>query len=517
LDDAGPSIRSIAICGDLAPLVNQSEEQGGIMKFKTMVLFLVVFFVSLPGVNAQSIKRTSDTETVVPFYSQIGGYTVVSPKVDRLAVIVSTGVEKGLMVSGWRGVWFRPDIVQKSITFSPDGSRLAFVATVEKGVQQAVIVDQTEEKPYDKIIDGTLAFSPDSMHLAYVAQTGGKQFLIMDGEVKYGDAQLIKKLVFSPDSKRLAFAVESGKEHFVVADSKEEKHYDLIHPDSIVFSPDSRRLAYAAMSGIKQVVVVDGKEQVEFVPPVKVETLPVEGQESVKVPTISVNDLKMVKTLAYSPDSKRLAYVVLAGDKEFLVVDGVEQKKYDGVARPIFSPDSKRLAYSAKLNNQYFVVVDGIAGNPYDIVGPPVFSPDGSRMAYIAKAKKDWFIVVDGVEGKHYDAIAKDCEPIFSPKGNRLAYGAKKGKVFFMVVDGNEQKGYDAISSPAFSPDGKFLAYAASTGRQWSVAVDGISGPSYGGIVAQGGVAVVFDTPKRFHYLALKGTDICTVRETIQD
>ncbi len=487
------------------------------MKLRNSLVFLSVFFVLSSVVNGQTIRRTSNSETVIPYYGLIGGYTVASPDMDRVAVVVSTGAEKGVMVPGWSGMWVRPTIVEKSITFSPNGWRLAFVASVKEGKQQAVIVDETEGKPYDSILEGTLAFSPDSSHLAYIAQTGGKQFLVVDGEVKYSGAPLIKKLLFSPDGKRLAYVLQSGKEYFVTVDSTEGKHYDLIHHDSLAFSPDSRQLAFAAMSGIKQVLVVDGKEKLEFVPPVKVETLPVEGQESIRVPTISVNDLKLVKTLAFSPDSKRLVSVILAGDKQFVVVDGVEQKKYDFIARPVFSSDSKRLAYPAKLNNQYFVVVDGVAGNPYDIVSPPVFSPDGSRMAYIAMLKKEWFIVADGVEGKHYDGIAQDCGPVFSPKSNRLAYGAKKGKTFFMVVDGAEQNRYDAVTAPTFSPDGKFLAYVVSKGGQWSVAIEGNSGPSYGGIVAPGGVGIVFEAPNRFHYMALKGTDLCRIRETIQE
>ncbi|MDD5543125.1 MAG: hypothetical protein PHX83_08110, partial [Acidobacteriia bacterium] len=174
------------------------------MKFRNFLLFLFVFLVLSNAANGQAIKRTSYPETVIPFYGQIGGYTVVSPDVDRVAVVVSTGLEKGVMVTGWLGVWFKPTLFEKSITFSPNGRRLAFIASAKEGKQQAVVVDETEGKPYDSILEGTLAFSPDSAHLAYIAQTSGKQFLIVDGEVKYGDTSLIKKFLFSPDGKRLA-------------------------------------------------------------------------------------------------------------------------------------------------------------------------------------------------------------------------------------------------------------------------------------------------------------------------
>jgi hypothetical protein len=37
------------------------------------------------------------------------------------------------------------------------------------------------------------------------------------------------------------------------------------------------------------------------------------------------------KSLKVSPDSRRLAYVAWAGDKRFVVVDGKQEKQYDGI------------------------------------------------------------------------------------------------------------------------------------------------------------------------------------------
>jgi hypothetical protein len=50
-----------------------------------------------------------------------------------------------------------------------------------------------------------------------------------------------------------------------------------------------------------------------------------------------------------SPDCTRVAYVICENGKEFVVVDGKENKQYDRIGEmyPIFSPDSKRVAYIA--------------------------------------------------------------------------------------------------------------------------------------------------------------------------
>ncbi len=57
-----------------------------------------------------------------------------------------------------------------------------------------------------------------------------------------------------------------------------------------------------------------------------------------------------------SPDSRRIAYTIMANDKQFVVIDGKEEKHYDGIGKgtPIFSPDSKRVAYIALVDEDQF-------------------------------------------------------------------------------------------------------------------------------------------------------------------
>ncbi len=76
------------------------------------------------------------------------------------------------------------------------------------------------------------------------------------------------------------------------------------------------------------------------------------------------NRYSFVYPITFSPDGKRLAYVV-HNPRPFVVVDGVEGKQYDGVESLIFSPDSNHFAYMAELGGRKFVVVDGVEGKPY--------------------------------------------------------------------------------------------------------------------------------------------------------
>jgi hypothetical protein len=51
-----------------------------------------------------------------------------------------------------------------------------------------------------------------------------------------------------------------------------------------------------------------------------------------------------------------------------LVVDKVEGTQYDSVGFPVFSPDSQHVAYLATVGEKQLIVVDGLEGKPYDIV-----------------------------------------------------------------------------------------------------------------------------------------------------
>jgi ankyrin repeat protein len=248
--------------------------------------------------------------------------------------------------------------------------------------------------------------------------------------------------------------------------------------ESLKVSADSKRLAYAARVDNRWLVVVDGKEQKQY-------------------------DGIAAGTPIFSPDSKQLAYAARAGNKWFVVVDGKEQKQYDGVGDiPIFSPDSKRLAYAARAGNKWFVVVDGKEQKQYDGVGNIIFSPDSKRLACGAQIGTSWFVVVDGKEQKQYDGIVAGTL-ILSPDSKRVAYAARIGNKQVVVVDGKEQKQYDMIGagSLVFSADSRRLAYGAKLENREFVVLDGYEGKQYDGI----GNIIFSPNSKRVAYAAQIG------------
>jgi Tol biopolymer transport system component len=285
----------------------------------------------------------------------------------------------------------------------------------------------------------------------------------------------------------------------------------------MVISPDCKRVAYVRdisdMKSVKMLVVVDGKESREY-------------------------NFVEKGGLVFSPDSKRIAYVALI-QKNFVVVDGLEGKSYDGIGTPVFSPDSKRIAYRVCTTRQFLprqpevasssdeafsinpvipiekwaVVVDGKQGKEeYDWIEDPVFSPDSRRLAYVAmnavaSRAGDYFVILDGEEGKSYNSIRSLA---FSPDSKQVVYIAQRADKWLLVADGKEGKEYDSFGgeygkSIVFSPDGGRIAYVAQRSGKWFVVVDNEEGREYDFVAVTdfspdgkhiGYIAAVFDSKR---------------------
>ena len=96
------------------------------------------------------------------------------------------------------------------------------------------------------------------------------------------------------------------------------------------------------------------------------------------------------------------------------------------------------MAYGAKLGDKWFVVVDGKEEKHYDGIGEgyPIFSPDSKRVAYMAQVGDKRFVVVDGEEEKHYDGIIilMGGRIIFDST-DTLYYLALKGNTIYLVEE----------------------------------------------------------------------------------
>jgi hypothetical protein len=268
--------------------------------------------------------------------------------------------------------------------------------------------------------------------------------------------QLTEKLIyeFSADTNINKYIVSQNGKRIAVYVQKGDKYFIVLDGveenqydfiEAPAFSPDSKKFAYIACTGTQWLLVVDGKE-----------SKPCEG---------------FIEKIYFSPDSKRLAYSVCDGEKWYVVIDKQAGKKYEEVQIAGFSPDNKHFVYSACLSGEWFVVNNGVAGKRYDEISLAGYLRDG-KIVYIAILDNQYFAVVDGKESGPYDYID---DIMLSPDGKRYAYEAKKEDKYCAVVDGIEGKYYESLGwSMKFSPDSKKLAYSARTGNLWYAVVDGV-------------------------------------------
>ncbi|MDH5591019.1 MAG: hypothetical protein OEZ37_13295, partial [Gemmatimonadota bacterium] len=175
-----------------------------------------------------------------------------------------------------------------------------------------------------------------------------------------------------------------------------------------------------------------------------------------------------ISRIAFSPDSRHMAYPVEDGGRWYVVHDGVPGASVDGVGEIVFSPDGGRLAYSAERDGAWHVVVDGSSGPPFDSLraGSLVFDPAGRRHGYVAFTSGKEAAVVDGVAARDHLAVAR---LRFSPWGGRTGYVARDPDGVRLYIDGVPGLAHDGIQGFAFDPAGGAAYIANDGGRTWVV------------------------------------------------
>jgi WD40 repeat protein len=349
--------------------------------------------------------------------------------------------------------------------------------------------------------------TPDGNRVAYRSLSGGGACVVIDGVAGRAYREIGKGTpLFSPDSKRVAYFAQHQDDFKWAAVVDGAESKAYDNIKEMAFSPNSKHLAFVAQAEHAHFVVVDGMEQKRH----------------------SDTTVTGVSNITFSPDGQRLAYKVWTRGEnphEFVVVDGQEGPTWNGIDFICFSPDSRHVAYLAKLwdGNAWvkLVVLDGHEGGRYDEIGDFFFSPDSKRVAYGARAYGrnggKPIAVVDGVE----NVSALLAFPPFSPDSQHFAYMVSKEFVdtggCSIVLDGAAGKGYTKITDFFFSPDSRWVACEVmdfSQGVRAYVCVNGaICRERFDYFVPYSGI--VFDGPNKFHFLAAVNDDILRFETTI--
>ncbi|MBW8782592.1 MAG: PD40 domain-containing protein [Verrucomicrobia bacterium] len=264
------------------------------------------------------------------------------------------GQPEVVVLDGQPGPGF-DNIPATSLIFSPDGGRLAYGGQSENG-KWRVVTDGLAGPEYDQV--DNLVFSPDGRHLAYHAKRAGKWTLIVDrAEIATGEEFAKGFATFSPDNQRIAQALKQDDKWKVITAALDGSASHVVGGEFdrgtglVVFSRDSKHLAFVGWNGDKRMAVLDEKRGMEF---------------------------DTVSHLVFSPDGQRLAYE--AGkfykldpskkDTRFIVIDGAAQPEYEGLVPGslAFSADSRHVAYAVCKGDQRIVIIDGQSSPEYRAV-----------------------------------------------------------------------------------------------------------------------------------------------------
>jgi len=373
-------------------------------------------------------------------------------------------------------------------SFSPDSQHLAYLSRITN--KWCIVLDGVDGPPFFQFNETTkeywpFVFSPDSTRLAYVASNEkGKQYVVVDGvEGPLFDQVLHHSFSFCDDSKHYIYAARRERQGIVVKDGKEIlKAEDVLSPVQSfgstmigsTFGPflssDGSRFACVIQRNGKWIAVVDGKES---------------------PPWDSISDLSLLGPSAgFSADGLHFTYVGDLGENHFVVLDEkINTNSWYYCA--VFSPDSKHSAFvrateRAGASSATCLVLDGKPGKQFQgEIKNITFSPDGKKVAYKVGAwRADEFVVVHG--GEEFDDYAADGDIVFSPDSHHLAFHGRKNAQSYFVVDGqpylksDDRYGGSLSSYFTFSPDSKRWGFISQHKDQKYAVICGVEyGPFY--------------------------------------
>ncbi len=327
-------------------------------------------------------------------------------------------------------------------------------------------------KTYDQI--DNLLVSPDGKRVAFVATKNKKVFVVVDG-VEGKEYEFIKNLKFSPDSRHIAYCVGEGiyfyrdsqysgadkaKTMFIVTDNIEGKKYEGTYAGANTtesynpsFSRDGKEITYTAIKNGNNIIVVNNKEFSEF------------------------TDQNYSQ---FIDNSYNVVYFAQDNNKDFLVVAGEKKQPYDYISSILggaiyLGKDASQIAYEATDNKISSVVVNGVS---YPITTGVLqdfaFSGSGKYFAYYVGTwmRKDLYINGNLYGNVQPDATTLISSPLFSPNEKLLIYTETHQKeqnatIHIFSTDSFKKiidfplPGYKTIGLVKFSDDSKYIYFKA--------------------------------------------------------
>ncbi len=167
-----------------------------------------------------------------------------------------------------------------------------------------------------------------------------------------------------------------------------------------------------------------------------------------------------VGAVASSPDKSTIAFSYshdYSPDAKFYLSVGSEKAgPYEYCYQITFSPNGKRIAYVIKKSGQYYLVCNQAQYGPYESINDIAFSEDGNFFAYITSTEyfKDSILHIGDFQTEIYDFIID-----LKFYNNILTYTVEKNGLYYnmIVLDDKEFVGNYINGSLIYIKDGKII------------------------------------------------------------
>ena len=337
-------------------------------------------------------------------------------------------------VTNERVVAGEPERSVKALKWSPDGSQVAYRASVERRFGDIFVIDA----------DGT-----DRVQLTH-------------------DARQKTGLSWSADGSELLFAVNPGSDIYVINEDGTGKirltdyFGDDTHP---TWSPDGTKIVYVTGDGDTEIALMNA-----------------DGTNPAQLTDNDADDTHPT----WSPDGTKIVYVTDDGgdgDTEIALMnaDGANPAQLtDNDAddtHPKWSPDGTKIVYVTDDGDTEIALMNADGANPTQLTDndfpdwDPDWSPDVSKIAYASVPEPgDVEIFIMNADGSGIQQLteggAHSSRPRWSPDGSRILYTERllwyqSWKV--LSIDGTDESRVEFGTGPIWSPDGTRVVYTGTT------------------------------------------------------
>jgi len=320
-----------------------------------------------------------------------------------------------------------------SLQFSPDSSKLAFLAYKNKGKQICVILwdklagfaETSCSDRSESANDYHLCFSFDSKRIAYYREFGGVVFLDGLRINEYTNYNEICDLKFNSEGQLSVLARNRSRKDSrwfymidgVVLVSGECEWYDTFY-SSIDAEKKLAAVVGIALGSEKMAIQLNEKRLGQF--------------KKVGGGRLTLKMSRPSQGMVLSPPNSGNSGVF---EIQKVHDDPNEDRKNFGLRHDniVLGGGGKLLAFSIREGNSACVVNNGVPGQSYDAIGSAsiTISEDGQHLAYAALRKDKWVVVVNGQEGPEYDLIIPN-GPTFQNE-NFIEYLAVKSEKLFRI------------------------------------------------------------------------------------